>query len=138
MIVGLGTDIVENKRIKRAIDKWGEKFLTKVYTEREVSYCLLKKDPVIHLAGRFAAKEATIKALTGVKRYFIKTNKDELIELININWRLKDIEILNNKFHEPCISIFNRTYKTIPLSLYLSISHDKEYSIATVVIEHII
>lgn len=64
MIVGIGTDIVEISRIKNAVAKWGERFLRKIFTENEISYCYKKKDPFPHLAVRFAAKEAVIKALS--------------------------------------------------------------------------
>lgn len=62
MKIYIGTDIVENKRIKEAYEKHGEKFLERVYTEREIEYCFRKKEFLPCLSARFAAKEATIKA----------------------------------------------------------------------------
>ena len=62
-IVGIGTDIVECLRIGRMIEQHGELFLTRVYTEREIRYCQERKRAVEHFAGRWAAKEAVLKAL---------------------------------------------------------------------------
>ena len=68
-IVGIGTDIVECLRIKRMIERHGELFLTRVYTEREVLYCQARKHSTEHFAGRWAAKEAIMKCLgTGWQR----------------------------------------------------------------------
>lgn len=63
MIVGLGTDVVECERIRRALARHGERFLRRIYTDAERAYCMGMRDPVPHLAARFAAKEATRKAL---------------------------------------------------------------------------
>jgi len=63
MIYGIGTDIVEIKRVRDAVERWGKRFLKKIFTENEISYCYKKKDPFLHLAVRFAEKEALIKAI---------------------------------------------------------------------------
>src|SRR4051812_14729857 len=62
-IVGIGTDIVECLRIGRLIEKHGEQFLARIYTEREVRFCQARKRPLEHFAGRWAAKEAVLKCL---------------------------------------------------------------------------
>ena len=62
-ILGIGTDIIECPRIGRMIDQHGELFLRRVYTEREISYCQAKKHAIEHFAGRWAAKEAILKAI---------------------------------------------------------------------------
>jgi holo-[acyl-carrier protein] synthase len=62
MIVGLGVDLIEIERVKQAHLKHGARFIKRLYTPAEASYCLKKKDPYPSLAGRFAAKEAVIKA----------------------------------------------------------------------------
>src|SRR6266852_6102027 len=62
-IVGIGTDIVECHRIGRMIEQHGELFLTRIYTEREIRYCRERRRSVEHFAGRWAAKEAVLKAL---------------------------------------------------------------------------
>src|SRR3954466_1121255 len=68
-ILGLGIDVTDLPRIARAFDQYGERFLKRVFTEGEIAYCTRRRDPVPHLAGRFAAKEATMKALgTGRSR----------------------------------------------------------------------
>src|SRR3954447_6159718 len=62
-IVGIGTDIVECLRIGRLIEKHGEQFLMRVFTEREIRFCQARKRPLEHFAGRWAAKEAVLKCL---------------------------------------------------------------------------
>ncbi len=63
MICGIGTDIIELDRIRSAIDSKGARFINKVFTPSEQAYCSKYDDPIPHYAGRFAAKEAVIKAL---------------------------------------------------------------------------
>ena len=68
-ILGIGTDIVECPRIGKMIEQHGELFLRRVYTEREIRYCQARKHAIEHFAGRWAAKEAILKALgTGWSR----------------------------------------------------------------------
>ena len=62
-IIGLGTDITEIDRIAEAIERYGERFLRRVFTEQEVAYCTRRRVAAIHFAGRFASKEAAMKAL---------------------------------------------------------------------------
>ena len=62
-IVGIGTDIVECLRIGRMIERHGELFLTRIYTDREIRYCQSRKRAMEHFAGRWAAKEAILKCL---------------------------------------------------------------------------
>ena len=63
VIVGIGTDIVECLRIRRMIEKHGELFLNRVFTDREMRYCQRSKNATEHFAGRWAAKEAVLKCL---------------------------------------------------------------------------
>jgi holo-[acyl-carrier protein] synthase len=72
MIVGIGTDIVEVERIKSAIEKYGERFLNRIFTQTEIDYCeQFKGGRYLHYAARFAAKEAFSKAIgTGITRGF--------------------------------------------------------------------
>jgi holo-[acyl-carrier protein] synthase len=63
MVVGAGIDVIEVDRIRRAIDRWGERFLHRVYTPGEIRYCQARRRPEISFAARFAAKEAAMKAL---------------------------------------------------------------------------
>ena len=68
-ILGIGTDIVECPRIGKMIEQHGELFLRRVYTEREIRYCQARKHAIEHFAGRWAAKEAILKAMgTGRSR----------------------------------------------------------------------
>src|SRR5262245_24549068 len=63
VILGIGTDIIECPRIGRMIEQHGELFLRRVYTEREIRYCQARKHAIEHFAGRWAAKEAILKAM---------------------------------------------------------------------------
>jgi holo-[acyl-carrier protein] synthase len=63
MIVGLGIDATDIPRLRETYQKYGERFLRRVFTEQEIAYCLKRRDPAPHLAGRFAAKEAGMKAI---------------------------------------------------------------------------
>src|SRR6476660_6334701 len=68
-ILGLGIDATDIPRIASAFERYGERFLRRVFTEGEIAYCTRRRNPVPHLAGRFAAKEAAMKALgTGHSR----------------------------------------------------------------------
>ena len=68
-IIGLGLDATDTGRISDTIERYGERFLKRIFTEGEIAYCLRRRVPAIHFAGRFAAKEATMKALgTGWSR----------------------------------------------------------------------
>lgn len=62
-IVGLGIDATDIPRLRETYQKYGERFLRRVFTDAEIAYCLKRRDPVPHLAGRFAAKEAGMKAI---------------------------------------------------------------------------
>lgn len=87
-VVGIGTDIVEVQRIAQMIEKHGELFLRRVFTENEVGYCSARKAATQHYAGRWAAKEAVLKALgTGWAR--------------GIAW--VDIEVRNDVAGKPTI-----------------------------------
>ena len=64
MVIGLGTDLIEIARIAQTVDRFGERFLRRVYTPQEIAYCLGKRSSAESLAARFAAKEAAAKALS--------------------------------------------------------------------------
>ena len=69
VIVGLGIDLIELGRVRKTVERFGERFLKRVYTDGEIRYCYAKADPIPSLAGRFAVKEAAMKALgTGYSR----------------------------------------------------------------------
>ncbi len=68
-VVGIGTDIIECLRIAQMIERHGEQFINRVYTSHEIQYCQARKQATQHFAGRWAAKEAMLKALgTGWRR----------------------------------------------------------------------
>jgi len=119
MKIFTGIDIVENQRIQQSYDKFGEKFLKRIFTEREIDYCMKKKDFIPCLAARFAAKEATIKA------YY-----QAFQEKINY----KNVEILGKNGEPAEILLHNDDNPAKTFSLSLSISHEKNYSVAVVII----
>jgi len=68
-IIGIGMDATDLPRIADVLERYGDRFLRRVFTAGEIAYCTRRRDPVPHLAGRFAVKEAAMKALgTGVSR----------------------------------------------------------------------
>jgi len=62
-IIGLGLDATDIGRIRATIERYGTRFITRIFTESEVAYCMQQREPAIHFSGRFAAKEAAMKAL---------------------------------------------------------------------------
>jgi holo-[acyl-carrier protein] synthase len=122
VIRGVGTDIVKIDRLRKSTDKLGRRFLEKIFTEEEIKHCYRKKDPFPSLAVRFAAKEALIKALpteTGVT--------------------FKDIDVKNTANGKPSIIVGERLKVIFDEnninSAHLSLSHEKEYGVAIVVLE---
>ena len=123
MIKGLGIDIIEINRIKEAVEKYGDSFLNKIYTQDEINYC--KKSKAYRfpeLAVRFAAKEAYSKAM-GVGISGFGRNND------GINW--KDVEVVNNDQGKPFISVDGKIIE----KSHVSLSHSKDYAVAEVIIE---
>jgi len=124
MIKGIGIDIIEIDRIKKAVKKYGRHFLDKVFTPNELRYCISKKQfRYPELSVRFAAKEAYAKALGVGISGFGRNNK-------GINW--KEIEIANNSQGKPSLSIRGRKSKKILVSL----SHSRDYAVASVYVEN--
>lgn len=117
MKIKIGNDIIETKRIKRLYNKFGTRFIEKIYTPDEISYCESKGiNSVYSYAARFAGKEAIFKAISD-----LISNKYE------IGW--KDIEILNNKWGRPYATV-----RGLNVDIEISLSHEKEYAIATAVV----
>ena len=114
----IGIDIIEIARIKKAMARWGEGFLNRVYTEPELK--LYRRKP-LSLAARFAGKEAVIKALGTQAK--------------GISW--KEIEILSNPGGSPLVHLYgkakNQAADSGLGSLAISLSHSREYAIACVV-----
>ena len=123
MKVYCGTDIIEIERIKENIEneKTGEAFKKRDFTENEIEYCKSKKNQKYqHYAARFAAKEATFKALS-----------EQLDNKFSISWN--NIEILNNEQGRPYIKLIGITFNDIK-DMDLSLSHCKEYAVANVTV----
>ena len=120
MKVKCGTDIIEIDRIKESIENLGERFLKKVFTQKEIEYCESKKaQKYQHYAARFAAKEAVFKAIS-----------ESLQDKYSLGWN--DYEILNNEEGKPIVKIIGLDLEKIE-DIDLSISHCKQYAMATAV-----
>ncbi len=119
---GLGIDLVSISRFKDALDRWGCRMTRRLFTPAELDYCFSKGRPEVHLAARFAAKEAFLKALgTGLSRGIAFT----------------DVEIVASTGAPPTISLHNRALViSVSSSLsecHLSITHSGDYAAACVV-----
>ena len=115
-----GVDIIEISRVRQVLERYGQRFLDRVYTEEEIAYCRGRPP---NLAARFAAKEATMKALgTGVR---------------GVGW--KDIEVVRQESGAPSIRLhgrgMNRAQRLAVLEISLSLSHSREYAVAFVVVQ---
>jgi holo-[acyl-carrier protein] synthase len=124
MILGIGVDLCEVDRIEAAIARHGERFLTRIYTEAERAYCESKPNRMERFAGRFAAKEAAMKAIgTGWRR--------------GVGWR--DVEVRRAASGQPII-IFSGVARRIADELgvrraLVSITHIKSMAMAQVILE---
>ena len=113
MIKGLGVDITSIERIENILEARKERFLKRVFTGREAAYCMAMSRPAVHLAGRFAAKEAVKKAAGAGRRW-------------------TDIEIINDSEGKPEVRLKNQGEGLI---IHISISHSDDYAIAFVTVE---
>ena len=118
MKIANGTDIIEIERIQNIIEKHGEKFLKRVFTDKEIEYCESKKNQRYQsYAARFAAKEAAYKALS---------------EYIDFKYSWKDFEVQNDINGKPSLKL---NFKLLNFeSIVISLSHCKEYAVAMVVV----
>jgi holo-[acyl-carrier protein] synthase len=122
-VLGIGMDVVETKRIAESLERFGDRFLQRVYLEGEVAYARSMKFPHLHLAARFAAKEAISKAFgTGIGT--------------EIGWR--DLEIVRAPGGAPSVRLHGRaeTYAKSRgvAQVLVSLSHTAEYGAASAVI----
>jgi len=123
-ILGIGTDIIEVKRIEKLLAGKREEFLSRVFSRAEASYCEAKARPAIHFAARFAAKEAFMKALgTGWAK----------------GVGFQDITVSNNEDGKPSLEIAGKARVLLdekgPTWLWLSLTHTREFAMAVAVIE---
>ncbi len=118
----IGIDIIQNHRIKKAIDRFGERFVRRIYTIKEIEYCNGQKDTIPCLAARWACKEAVIKAVfqeTGVLLRFIEVE-------VNGNRGMPAKVILLN---EKAVKMLGEK------KVIVSISHEKDHSVAVAFIK---
>jgi holo-[acyl-carrier protein] synthase len=122
MIYGVGIDLVKIERMREVVEKWGRRFLERVFTESEISYCYEKKNPYLSLAVRFAAKEALIKAIGSTRPV-----------------SLTDIEVINIESGKPFLKVNGRLKDFLKersiKKVHLSLSHEHEYGVACIVLE---
>jgi holo-[acyl-carrier protein] synthase len=117
-IYGIGSDIVEIERIKKAIERQGQPFLDKIFSPKELEYCKKFKEPFSHFAGKFAAKEAIVKSFqTGFNS--------------SVLW--SDIEVLNDpKSGAPYVKLSDKLIEKYgkEASVMITISHSKDNAVA--------
>ena len=117
-VYSVGVDIIEIERVQGVIDRWGQRFLRRIYTEAELDFC---RGRVPELAVRFAGKEAVMKALGTGRR--------------GVSWR--DIEILPNRKRAPLAFLHGRGRRRANRlgikELAISLSHSRDYAVASVV-----
>ena len=123
MILGTGIDIVETARIRDSLEKFGDRFLNRCFLPDEVAYCRSMKFPELHLAARFAAKEAISKAFgTGVGKH--------------LGWR--DMEIRKRDSGEPYVQLHGKGAELAQArgvtDVLVSLSHCKDYAAANAVL----
>ena len=124
MIVGMGTDLIEVERIRQTVDRYGDKFLRRVYTERESAYAMSKRNFAERLAGRFAVKEAGMKAIgTGWRR--------------GVTWR--DFEVINEPGGRPTLRLMGAAGRIAQefgvRRISVSITHTAAMAMAVVILE---
>jgi holo-[acyl-carrier protein] synthase len=124
MIVGIGTDLAEVSRIQRSVERYGERFLRRVYTDREIAYAMHKRNFAERLAARFAAKEAGMKAIgTGWRR--------------GVTW--KDFEVINEPSGRPTLRLTGvaQSFAQLlgALHVTLSLTHTAALAFAVVILE---
>lgn len=121
MNIMVGNDIIEVSRIKDSIENVGERFLNRIYTDKEIQYCESTKNMKYqHYAARFAAKEAMFKAISTL-----------LEDKFSVGWR--NFEILNDEQGRPYVNILSLDIPNVDVDI--SLSHIKEYAIATAVVK---
>lgn len=124
MIYGIGTDLVEINRIEKIIDRWGDRFTDKIYSQNEIIYCQNKAYPAVHYAARFAAKESFLKSL-GIG--------------LGMGVSLKDIEVINNPQGRPQLNMNERIQRVLEVrgvtAIHISMTHTREYAQAVIVLE---
>ena len=124
MVLGIGTDLVETKRVQDSIDRFGERFVERIFTAGEIAYCNRKRNSAESFAARFAAKEAGAKALgTGISR--------------GVSW--KEFEVRRETSGRPTLHLSGRAAELAEAmgvrKIQLSLTHSRELAMAVVVVE---
>ena len=124
MITGIGIDVIENSRIRESLQRFGDRFLNRIYTEAEKEYCKKCANPEIHFAARFAAKEAAFKALgTGWGG--------------GVKW--KDVEVKRLASGKPELHLYGEALAVATemraTRFHVSLTHDHLMSCAVVILE---
>jgi len=124
MIRGIGVDIVKVDRIEQAVERWGSRFLKRIFTAAEIERCQQRARPAQCLALRFAAKEAFAKALgLGMRK--------------GLRWR--DIEVVHDHLGKPDLLLHNQAQRLLEAveasRTWLSLSDERESALAVVVLE---
>ncbi len=122
-VQGIGTDIVRIDRVAALLERFGDRFRQRVFTPGEIAYCQSRKNPAIHFAARFGAKEALLKALgTGLSR--------------GITWR--DVEVCRQRGTAPRLQLHGQAAAIFAArgcrQALVSLSHEKEFALAFVII----
>lgn len=124
MVIGTGIDIVNMERIEQAMARWGDSFLDRVFTEKEILWCQRRTRPPECFATRFAAKEAFLKAIGWGLRN-------------GIRWT--DIEVENDPMGKPSFRFYRKAKEVLTTlrikKALLTLSHDRPYAVAQVLIE---
>jgi holo-[acyl-carrier protein] synthase len=124
MVLGLGTDLIETRRVQETMDRYGERFLERIFTAGEISYCKRKKNAAESFAARFAAKEAGAKALgTGIAH--------------GVSW--KEFEVRREASGKPTLHLSGRAAELAGAigvqRVQLSLTHTRELAMAVVLVE---
>jgi holo-[acyl-carrier protein] synthase len=124
MVIGIGTDLLEIARIAQSIDRFGERFLERIFTPLEIEYCRSKRTSAESFAARFAAKEAAAKALgTGIDR--------------DVTWL--ELEVRRGPTGRPTMQLAGRAAQRARelgvARVSLSITHSRQFALAFVVME---
>lgn len=118
-VKGIGVDLALIPRLREVVERWDERFLRRVFTDEEIAYCRRRRDPIPHFAARFAAKEATLKALgTGLA--------------MGVNWR--EMEVRRERGEAPTLELHGRS-RELGLArggcrMLLALTHEGEYALA--------
>ncbi len=120
-VVGVGIDLVKISRVREALVRWTDRFLKRVLSPQERAYCRARRDPAPHVAARFAAKEAAMKALGG---------------WAGASWR--DMEVVNAPSGQPLLRLSGRAAERLAHlgadTAFVSLTHDGDYAAAQVIL----